>query len=306
MRPSRINNRGDIIGSGYDEWGQAAYLADEKRYAPTRFIDAFNDQRDVSGDTTSLMQSPIIHADGTEVNAQSPFSWMERTVVTAMNSRGVAGGYATSELIGGGLPTTWDIRTGKVLGYHPEMGNFIVDINDNGDMLGGSGEVWKPAFEYTVKSGGVVRRGEGFNRAINSKGVALISVLPNRMMLLNPDGSTEYFDHFGRATIGTQISGTGVTVGFALLNPATSDQTSYIWHGTKGYEFASVVTNKIAGDVFERLSVINDSGVVAGVGKHNGQYLTCIATPVPEPATLVALGAGTFAILRRRGARRRS
>lgn len=66
--------------------------------------------------------------------------------------------------------------------------------------------------------------------------------------------------------------------------------------GTPG-TFQTTLTNPQEADLFAQLYYINIHSNTFGAGEIRGQM-----TPVPEPATMIALGAGVLALVRRRKA----
>lgn len=98
------------------------------------------------------------------------------------------------------------------------------------------------------------------------------------------------------------VNNDGDAVGHSWLSDDGSvDSRAVIWHaGTTNAVNLNDLIPGFDGWVLERAADINDAGQIVGTGKFNGQTRAFLLNPVPEPATMAALGLGALALMRRR------
>jgi len=125
--------------------------------------------------------------------------------------------------------------------------------------------------------------------------------VPNRTTVYSGGSYTDLGDLGGGSASGLAMNSLGAVVGTSTL--ANSTDASFLWTSTGGMVNLS---SMVVGSTYSSFSAldINSSGQVIGLAQLTGSgvYRSIILTPqaVPEPASMVALGLGAAALLRRR------
>ncbi|RYG26675.1 PEP-CTERM sorting domain-containing protein [bacterium] len=88
-------------------------------------------------------------------------------------------------------------------------------------------------------------------------------------------------------------------VGWSWIN-SVGDARAVIWKGLGAVVNLNDVIDPGSGWLLTSATGINDSGQIVGVGQFGGVSRAYLLTPVPEPASLIALALGGAALLRRR------
>ena len=171
-------------------------------------------------------------------------------------------------------------------------------INDHGSITGiGGGN----AFLYQDGVGiTVLGRGEG--RAINNNGViagntSLSPVGGSAFIYIN--GSMQLLGNLGGPTETWAMNNHNEIVGQARIE----DQVrAFVWNEQEGMQDLNELITPGSGWVLHGAFGINDHGQIVGDGFYNGKPSAFLLTPIPEPSTwaLLALGASTMLLLRRR------
>lgn len=128
---------------------------------------------------------------------------------------------------------------------------------------------------------------------------------------LTSDDSSRAFINDGAATTllpilagmayaeAASINDAGLAVGYSA--PAGVEEgVATLWRDGRAYDLNSLLGPDAAGWSLVSATGIDDDGTIVGFGRHNGEFASFRITPVPEPATLAALGLGLTSILRRR------
>lgn len=106
--------------------------------------------------------------------------------------------------------------------------------------------------------------------------------------------------------VGTsQATARGVnSTGWAVGNASSAFSIPFLFDGVQTYRIGDLIVNGGGWDLLTNTSSsalgISDNGIIVGTGVLNGVPHAYALVPVPEPATLAALGLGIATLLRRR------
>lgn len=171
-------------------------------------------------------------------------------------------------------------------------------INDHGTVTGvdaGNIFVQKEGEEKVVL-------GQGVGRAINNLDViagntSLTPVGWGGFIFLN--GSVQLLGSLGGASEVWDINDRNAVVGNAYMG---SSPRAFLWTEQDALQDLNDLLPPGSGWILNGAFGINDRGQIVGDGVFNGRSTAFLLTPIPEPSTwaLLALGAGTLLLLRRR------
>lgn len=220
-----------------------------------------------------------------------------------INDAGVAVGYRATGGANTELAFRWTSADGMTtLGTLPgAYTSQALAVNEGGRIVGVSGSqpfLWTPnspngATGKMVGIGKLPGATSSTARAINDAGV-----------VVGDSGGLafRYDSAGGMVSLGTS-GGTSSAYGIDDAGDVvgTSGGRAFIDTAKDGMQnLDSLLDASGAGWTLTAAYGMSDSGLITGVGMFNGQQRAFLLTPVPEPATMMALGIGTAALLRQR------
>lgn len=222
------------------------------------------------------------------------------------NSNEIVG---TSFLEGGGFQAfTWNDTDGMV-GVGPSNSNGY-DINESGQITGSWLDGGSPSlFRYTPGSGN-----ELLGRPEDTVQATGLGIADNGDIVgyASPTGST-YFAFlfsgsdftaldglFNYDTRARDINNLGQIVGSSWLTDSAEDSQAVIWdNSTTAVNLNTLIDGALGWNLMYAYG-INDLGQITGYGMIGGEVHAYRLTPVPEPATMIALGLGALGLAFRR------
>lgn len=190
----------------------------------------------------------------------------------AINASGMIVGESSTQGYSFNRAFLWTESGGMVsLGSNNGVSSSATDINDNGSVVGIDTKPngYQGGFLWT-QSGGMIDLG-------------------------NLTGD------FSSGTAPRAINNSGTVVGDAF--DRFLNVTPFVWNGSVGMQrLDSLLDASGQGWTLFYAADINDNGQIVGTGFYDGEVRAFLLTPstVPEPGTMVALGAGALALVRRR------
>jgi hypothetical protein len=105
----------------------------------------------------------------------------------------------------------------------------------------------------------------------------------------------------------TSIANSGVVVGYGNSNRASLGHQAVRWTQNTGLVDLNSLIDQNSGWDLDEAYDVNENGYIVGSGKFNGATSNYMLKPVPEPASILGLAIGCFAVLnRRRTAKRKA
>lgn len=196
------------------------------------------------------------------------YSAGEHSVANSINDAGKSTGYSTVNgvkraIIYYAAGTTLDVHGDLPMGVERSEGN---DVTALGHTIGG---YWMPGqLEKSYYTRGV--------------GVHLID-LPTGMTMSHMEAMNRY----------------GSGVGYARIGNSFQNRAA-IWSDETGIRDLNSLIDPNSGWTLLEANDINDSGWIVGVGEFMGVRTTFLATPVPEPSSILFISIGVIGLLRRK------
>jgi hypothetical protein len=127
--------------------------------------------------------------------------------------------------------------------------------------------------------------------------------------IFNPELGTETFSNVAgyQDMSFTSIANSGVVVGYGNSNRASLGHQAVRWTQNTGLVDLNSLIDQNSGWDLDEAYDVNENGYIVGSGKFNGATSNFMLKPVPEPASILGLAIGCFAVLnRRRSVKRKS
>ena len=180
-------------------------------------------------------------------------------------------------------------------------------INDQGTVTGyatlANGQ--ERAFRYSGNTmidlgtlGGSSSRGTAISESGIIVGTSLDSTGRFRAFIARGAGAQMIESLGGITEIALGVNDSGYIVGSSL--DAGTVETAFFHSNGVTKDLNAFVTDLPSGWRLTRATAISNSGYITGYATYNGQARSFLLRPVPEPATIFALGAGALALMRRR------
>ena len=196
------------------------------------------------------------------------------------------------------------VRIGTLGGFRSE--GLDIDKNNNaivGEDDGGAGKLWYgqgTTWRNLAASAPALGNAYYFGAAMNDRGMITTR---RGVYTINASGGvdtrTMLLSASGKVPEGVDINNHG----WVLANAANADGVGLINDGTTTWDLHQLIENLPAGVDGFRGEQINDNGWIVGTYKIGSDRYAAVLQPVPEPMSLLALGAGVAALMRRRRVR---
>lgn len=194
-----------------------------------------------------------------------------------------------------------DVRIGTLGGFRSR--GLDIDKDNNaivGEDDGATGKLWYGQgtnWRNLAASAPALGNAYYFGAAMNDRGMITTR---RGVYTINASGGvdtrTMLFSASGKVPEGKDINNHG----WVLANAANADGVGLINDGTTTWDLHQLIENLPAGVDGFRGEQINDNGWIVGTYKIGSDRYAAVLQPVPEPTSILALGAGIAAILRRR------
>lgn len=186
------------------------------------------------------------------------------------------------------------------------------DVNNNNMVVGGSDldTGFRRAFRWT-QGGGMENLGTlggdvaSGAYAANDGGWVVGYSTPTgstyKAFLYKPgQGMTELGGLFNYDNRPWDVNNDGDVVGRSWLSSNGNTSQAVIWYGGGAVQNLNDLVVNLGGWQLMQAQAINDAGQIVGYGVVDGKTHAYILDPVPEPGTLIAFGALSLGLLRRR------
>jgi probable HAF family extracellular repeat protein len=140
--------------------------------------------------------------------------------------------------------------------------------------------------------------------ALNEKGQVVgtseTALGPTRAFLYDTDGTIKPLGNLpgGTSSFAAGINDAGVTVGDAFIDPDNTH--AFVWMNGTMYDLNVFIDDPNSPWELTSAGAVNNGGVIVGVGTINGEEHAFVATPIPEPLTILPAIAVVALIKRRR------
>lgn len=325
---SGINDSGQVVGYAFDSngdsrpmlWGNGS--AQELGYiSSTNEGEAYkiNNQGQIVGWSATesgswratIWNGGVATNIGTLGSGVSSFAMNinDNGVVAGSSYFGTAGSHAFTWTAGGGLVDYGSFTPGHSMYYAGFNG-----INNNGFLVGTGYRLFSPYHAVWANAGqgsitDLAAPGQfshSMANAVNDAGV-VVGYSNNgsgseHAGIFTGPGQFTSIDTLGLgASRAFDVNESNWIVGdaFGEVNGEWV-QTAFLYRDGVMIDLSSVLPASSGWSAVTIANGINEQGQIVGVGIYNGQQTAFVMTPVPEPASMVALGLGAAALLRRR------